>query len=155
MTGSTRGSTGRAILLATLAAGALDICAAILLNLRVGPLIVLQSVAGGWMGTEAYRGGWTTGLLGLAAHFGIMLVIAAVYMTLAARTEALRRQWIAAGVIWGALVWTVMTLVVVPMSASPLPIPDALHIVQGLIVHVLMVGLPMAWIARRTFGPSA
>ena len=144
-----------ATLFAALVAGALDITAAILLNLRVGPLIVLQSVAGGWLGREAYSGGWTTGLLGLASHFGIMLVIAALYMVLASRNPVLRRQWIAAGVVWGVAVWVVMALVVVPMSASTLPIPDTMHIVQGLIVHILMVGVPMAWIARRRFGPSA
>jgi uncharacterized membrane protein YagU involved in acid resistance len=152
MAGADRGTTARAVLQATLAAGTLDIAAAILLNLRVGPLIVLQSVAGGWMGREAYRGGWSSALSGLAAHFGIMLVIAALYMMVAGRAEILRRQWIAAGVAWGVLVWIVMTLMVVPLSASPLPVPDAIHIVQGLIVHVLMVGLPISWIARRVFG---
>lgn len=141
----------RAILLATLVAGALDIGAAILLNLNVGPLIVLQSVAGGWLGREAYGGGWPTGLLGLASHFGIMLVIAALYMTAASRSALLRRQWIVAGVVWGAAVWAVMSLVVVPLSASTLPAPDTRAVIQGLIVHILMVGLPMAWIARRAF----
>ena len=141
----------RAILLATLVAGALDIGAAILLNLNVGPLIVLQSVAGGWLGREAYSGGWSSGLLGLASHFGLMLVIAALYMAAASRSPLLRRQWIVAGVVWGVAVWVMMTLVVVPLSASTLPAPDTRAVIQGLIVHILMVGLPMAWIARRAF----
>ena len=142
----------RAVLFATLVAGALDIAAAILLNLNVGPLIVLQSVAGGWLGAEAYSGGWTSGLLGLASHFAIMLGVAAVYMALASRSALLRRQWLVAGVVAGAVVWAVMALVVVPLSASTLPAPDTRGVIEGLIVHVLMVGLPMAWIARRSFG---
>ena len=145
----------RAVLLATLVAGALDIAAAILLNLDVGPLIVLQSVAGGWLGAETYTGGWTTGLLGLASHFAIMLGIAAVYMALASRSALLRRRWLAAGVVWGVVVWAVMALVVVPLSASTLPAPDTRGVIEALIVHVLMVGLPMAWIARRSFGRPA
>ena len=145
----------RAVLLAPRGAGALDLAAAILLNVDVGPLIVLQSVAGGWLGAEAYSGGWTTGLLGLASHFAIMLGIAAVYMALASRSALLRRQWLAAGVVWGVVVWAVMALVVVPLSASTLPPPDTRGVIQGLIVHVLMVGLPMAWIARRSFGRPA
>ena len=146
------GALVRATLLATLVAGALDIAAAILLNLNVGPLIVLQSVAGGWLGAGAYSGGWPTGLLGLASHFGLMLIIAAVYMTLASRSAPARRQWILAGVVWGVVVWAVMALVVVPLSASTVPAPDTRAVIQGLIVHILMVGLPMAWIARRGFG---
>jgi hypothetical protein len=128
MNGSAKGAVGRAILWATLVAGTLDISSAILLNLGVGPRVVLQSVAGGWLGRATYQGGWPTALLGLASHFGIMLVIAAIYMT----------------------------LVVIPLSASTLSPPDTRHVIQGLIVHVLMVGLPMAWIARRMLGaPSA
>lgn len=151
MNTSGSGALVRATLLATLIAGALDIGAAILLNLNVGPLIVLQSVAGGWLGREAYSGGWPAGLLGLASHFGLMLIIAAFYMTAASRSPLLRRQWIVAGVLWGAVVWGVMTLAVVPLSASTLPAPDTRAVIQGLIVHILMVGLPMAWIARRAF----
>jgi uncharacterized membrane protein YagU involved in acid resistance len=155
MTGSDKGAVGRAILWATLVAGALDISSAILLNLGVGPRVVLQSVAGGWLGRATYQGGWPTALLGLASHFGIMLVIAAIYMTLASRRPLLRTQWLLAGAVWGVLVWLVMTLVVIPLSASTLSAPDTHHVVQGLIVHVLMVGLPMAWIARRVLGAPA
>ena len=155
MAASDKGATGRAILWATLVAGTLDITSAILLNLGVGPRVVLQSVAGGWLGRATYQGGWPTALLGLASHFGIMLVIAAIYMTLAARRALLRAQWLLAGAVWGVLVWLVMTLVVIPLSASTLSPPDTYHVLQGLIVHVLMVGLPMAWIARRMLGPPA
>jgi len=155
MTGSGKGATARAILLATLAAGALDIGAAILTNPQVPARVVLQSVAGGWLGSATYQGGWSSALLGLGSHFGIMLGIAAIYMALAARLPVLRSRWLAAGVLWGVAVWLVMSQVVVPLSASTLPRPDTFHIVQGLIVHVLMVGLPMAWIARRRLGAPA
>lgn len=155
MATSGKATLARATLLATLAAGTLDIGAAILLNLGVGPRVVLQSVAGGWLGRATYQGGWPTALLGLASHFGIMLGIAAIYMALAARLPALRSRWLAAGVLWGVAVWLVMSQVVVPLSASTLPAPDLPAIVQGLIVHVLMVGLPMAWIARRLLGAPA
>lgn len=148
------GAATRAALLAALAAGTLDIGAAILLNLGVGPKVVLQSVAGGWLGRAAYQGGWPTAWLGLASHFGIMLVIAAVYVALALRWPTLRRLWPVAGLAWGVLVWVAMSQVVVPLSASTLPRPDAAAIVQGLIVHVLMVGLPIAFIARRVLGPG-
>ena len=144
----------RVALYAGLLAGALDIAAAILLNLQVGPRVVLQSVATGWFGDAAYAGGWTTAGLGLASHFAIMLAFAVVFVAAAVVWPPVRRHWLAAGAVWGVAVWAVMTWVVVPLSASTLPAPDLPAAVQGLVVHVLAVGLPMAFVARRMLPPA-
>ncbi|RZJ01653.1 MAG: hypothetical protein EON90_02460 [Brevundimonas sp.] len=141
-------------LLAGLVAGALDIAAAVVLNLQVTAQVVFQSVASGWIGADAYRGGWPTAWLGLASHFGIMLGIAGVYVLLAMMQPALRRNWLAAAVGWGVLVWVVMTWVVVPLSASPLPQPDLVGAIKGVLTHVIAVGLPMAAIVRRRLGDA-
>ncbi len=153
MTGSGRGTTGRAILLAALAAGTLDIGAAIVTNLQVPVRVVLQSVAGGWLGADAYKGGWSAAWLGLASHYAIMLGIAAVYVLTAARIPVLRRQWLLAGVAFGVAVWAAMTYAVVPLSASTLPPPDSMMAtIEPIVIHILCVGLPIAWIARRVLG---
>ncbi|WAS91483.1 hypothetical protein [Nannocystis punicea] len=155
MTGADKGAVVRATLLATLAAGTLDIGAAILTNLQVPAQVVLQSVAGGWLGAAAYHGGWPTAWLGLVSHYAIMLTIATIYMVVAARMPALRRWWIGAGVVFGVAVWLVMSFVVVPLSASPLTgPPDLLAALKPLAVHILAVGLPIAWIARRMLGQA-
>ena len=138
--------------LAGLVAGALDITAAVVLNLRVTAQVVFQSVASGWIGAEAYRGGWPTAWLGLASHFGIMLGIAGIYVLLAMMQPSLRRNWPVAAVGWGGLVWVVMTWVVVPLSAAPLPQPDMAGAIKGLLTHVIAVGLPMAAITRWRLG---
>ena len=142
----------RTALYAGLLAGALDIAAAILTNLQVPARVVLQSVAGGWLGAGAYRGGWATAWLGLASHFAIMLIIAAVYVALAARAPGLNRIWLAAGIAWGIAVWVVMTFAVVPLSAATLPPPDRTAALKGLAIHILFVGLPIAWVTRRMPG---
>lgn len=153
MTGSGKGATGRAILLATLVAGTSDIGAAILTNLQVPARVVLQSVASGWLGGEAYQGGWATAWLGLASHFAIMLGIAAVFLLAAARMPVLIRQWFPAGVAYGLVVWLVMAFVVVPLSASTLTPPaDLMTAMTPIVIHILFVGLPIAWIARRGLG---
>lgn len=149
------GALVRAVLLAALIAGALDIGAAILTNPQVPARVVLQSVASGWLGGAAYEGGWPTAWLGLASHFAIMLGIAAVYVALAARAPALGRLWFPAGVGWGIAVWAAMTYAVVPLSASTLPPPDMSAALKGIVIHILCVGLPIAWIARRVPGPRA
>ena len=143
----------RTALYAGLLAGALDISAAILTNLQVPARVVLQSVAGGLLGAEAYRGGWPTAWLGLASHFAIMLVIAVIFVAAAAALPALRRFWIPVGVVFGVAAWLTMTFVVVPMSASPLTPPaDLITALKPIAVHIIAVGLPIAWVARRMLG---
>ena len=143
----------RTALYAGLLAGALDITAAILTNPQVPARVVLQSVAGGLLGPAAYRGGWPTAWLGLASHFAVMLVIAVTFVAAAAAIPALRRLWVPVGVVFGVTVWLAMTFVVVPMSASPLTPPaDLMTALKPIIVHILAVGLPIAWVARRMLG---
>lgn len=143
----------RTALYAGLLAGALDITAAIVTNLQVPARAVLQSVASGWMGRAAYQGGWPTAGLGLASHFAIMLVIAAIFVAAAAAIPALRRFWIPVGMVFGVAVWLAMTFLVVPMSASPLTPPaDLMTALKPVAVHILAVGLPIAWVARRMLG---
>lgn len=143
----------RTALYAGLLAGALDITAAIVTNLHVPARAVLQSVASGWMGRAAYQGGWPTAGLGLASHFVIMLVIAVIFVAAAAAIPALRRFWIPVGMVFGVAVWLAMTFVVVPMSASPLTPPaDLMTALKPVAVHILAVGLPIAWVARRMLG---
>lgn len=155
MTATPTGVLVRTTLQATLAAGTLDILAAILTNLQVSAQVVLQSVAGGWLGSGAYRGGWLTAWLGLATHYALMLVIAGLYVMAAARLPVLRRRWFPAGVAWGVVVWLAMTFVVVPLSASTLSPPHSLvAAMKPIVIHILCVGLPIAWIAQRKPGPS-
>jgi len=143
----------RTALYAGLLAGALDITAAIVTNLQVPARAVLQSVASGWMGRAAYQGGWPTAGLGLASHFAIMLVIAAIFVAAAVAIPALRRFWIPVGMVFGVAVWLAMTFLVVPMSASPLTPPaDLMTALKPVAVHILAVGLPIAWVARRMLG---
>lgn len=143
----------RTALYAGLLAGALDITAAIVTNLQVPARVVLQSVASGWMGRAAYQGGWPTAGLGLASHFAIMLVIAAIFVAAAVAIPALRRFWIPVGMVSGVAVWLAMTFLIVPMSASPLTPPaDLLTALKPVAVHILAVGLPIAWVARRMLG---
>ncbi len=153
MTLPTTLTLARTALYAGLLAGALDITAAIVTNLQVPARVVLQSVASGWQGRAAYQGGWPTAWLGLASHFAIMLVIAVIFVAAAAAFPALRRFWIPVGAVFGVAVWMALAFVVVPMSASPLTPPaDLLAALKPIAVHIVAVGLPIAWVARRMLG---
>lgn len=142
-------SLWRTVLWGTLAAGTLDISAAIVTwMLRDVPAMrVLQGVAAGLLGREARDGGWATAFLGLALHYLIMSVIVATFFFASRRLPMLVRRWFLAGLAYGVAVYIVMTFVVVPLSAFPgNPIPPWSQIVQGVLVHMFCVGVPIAWV---------
>ena len=140
-----------AVLAGGLTAGTLDILYAIIsLALRDrSPLFTLQSVATGWLGKDAFAGGVATGLLGLASHFAIALVIALVFYLASRRLPVLRQHWAIGGVLYGIGVYLVMSHVVVPLSAAPFRFPvDPVTLLKGFLSHGLLVGLPIAWFAK-------
>ena len=78
-----------------------------------------------------------------------MLVMVAVYVAVAARVPALKRQWPLAGILYGLLLWFVMYWIVLPLRFG-IPHPgEAAAIARQLISHVLLVGIPIAWITAR------
>ena len=101
----------------------------------------LQSVASGLLGRAALQGGWGAAALGLFLHFTIAMGAATVYYCVSRKLNVLaERPWMS-GVLFGALVYLFMNLVVVPLSAAPFRIPLQ---ITGLSVHMFLVGLPIA-----------
>lgn len=147
----------RPIAQAGLVAGVLDLLAAIAVNAarNIEPLSVLQSIASGLLGRAAYSGGLATAALGTALHFAIMFVIAAVFLAASRRLPFLARHWFASGPLYGVAVYFVMNLVVLPLSAFPHEVMLApARVATGLLIHAILVGLPIAWIAGLDAGQS-
>ena len=141
-----------AVVAGGLAAGILDIVYAfILANVRGGtPLQVLQSIASGLLGGEAYKAGVAAAALGLALHLGITIAAAAIFVVAGRRSALIRRHYILFGLAYGILVYLVMNFAVLPLSAVPFKIKyTAAVILQGFVSHALLVGLPIAWCAHR------
>lgn len=158
---ATQAATMRAVVWGTLIAGTLDICAAILTWFvrGVAPARVLQGVAAGLLGRDSFAGGAPTAALGLFLHFSIMSVIVTLFVLAARRSAALVPSRllpsICIGLAYGIVVYLVMTYVVVPLSASGGRPPTLAQFVQGVIVHMLCVGVPIALITRRVLRPGA
>ncbi|MEP6811223.1 MAG: hypothetical protein ABI992_13345, partial [Chthoniobacterales bacterium] len=116
----------------------------------VAPQRVLQSVASGLLGATAFAGGWPTAVLGLALHFCIALLWAAGFCFLATRWPLLLQKAVSAGIVYGFLIFWVMNLVVLPLSAFPRKVTFPwLVLGTGLFVHMFFIGLPIALAARR------
>jgi len=143
----------RPILWATLVAGTLDILAAFVFAGAVVP--VLRTVASGPLG-DGLADGPAGALLGLLVHFAIMAAMAAAYFLAAARLPLLVRMWVIMGLLYGVVLWIVMYWIVMPLRWESYTTPhEAVPIARQLFAHCLLVGLPIAWFARRHFGVRA
>jgi hypothetical protein len=147
----TRNRSLAAILAGGLAAGVGDITYAFVASgIRgVGPVRVLQSVASGLLGRQAFEGGIATAALGAFLHFFIATTAAAVYFAASRKIDALVRRPVAFGLLFGGLVYFFMNFVVLPLSAIPFTRNYApLLLAAELIGHMVLVGLPIALAAR-------
>ncbi|MGH8280506.1 MAG: hypothetical protein ACRETQ_13235 [Gammaproteobacteria bacterium] len=127
----------KASLVGGLIAASVDVLAAALIG-RHGPMLILHAIASGVLGRAAFFGGARSALLGLLLQWLMGLLIALVYALVAARAPAIGRRWLASGVIYGVLIYLVMNLVVVPLSAAPFKpqfTPD--KIIENLLAMIL------------------
>lgn len=106
-----------------------------------------QYVASAVLGMAAFSEGLGTVILGIAMHFAISIVFAAVYVFLAERIVGLRRP-VPGGIAIGILAWVVMSFIVVPLSQAPKMPITALGLVIGFVSHVVFFGLPLAFTAK-------
>ncbi len=113
------------------------------------PIQVLQYIASGVLGSAAFSGGLASAGLGALIHFGLALGFTAAFVLAWSRVEVIRRDWVIAGLAWGAAVWALMSLLVLPHSHVALAPLTTLAIVHGIAGHGLFVGLAAAVVARR------
>lgn len=139
------------ILAATLICGTLDILWAMILTIWRGRQIdaMLRFVASGPFPGATEMGG-AGAILGLVVHYALMAVMVAVFVLVArSRPTLLDRPWLA-GLVYGLITYVVMNLVVVPLRFPAAWPPKALSIGTQLFAHIVLVGWPTAFIARRS-----
>ncbi len=142
----------RAVLIGGTIGGTLDILFALTFAAvnGVGPVQLLQTVASGLLGEEAYAGGAPAAALGLAGHFIMSYLWAALFVAIAVRLPRLTVRPILTGAIFGVLVFFAMRLVVLPLSAFPHPVTfKPLSAGLDLLSHMFLFGVPIALAAAR------
>lgn len=142
----------RAVLWGGLAAGGIDLAAAFIQSIARGgtPGRVLQAIASGLLGADAFEGSAGVLVLGAVLHFVIALGAAAVFVAAARRVRWLVAHPFVSGPAYGIVVYAVMNLVVLPLSAIPYePTYPLSTLATGIGIHMLCVGLPIALVARR------
>jgi hypothetical protein len=109
----------------------------------------LQYVASGIMGDAAFTGGLATALLGLVLDFIMITIMAGVFIFSVDRIPLLRRNVILGSILYGFGIFIVMNLIVLPLSAAPaLPAPPLWLLIELVLQHILLIGLPLGLLAR-------
>ena len=138
------------IWLATLVCGTLDILFAMILTILRGRHIpdMLRFVASGpFPGATGWGGAGA--LLGLCVHYTLMAIMAAVFVLFARRLPRTLGAPFLSGLAYGIVTWAVMNLLVVPLRFPQAWPPTKLAIATQLFAHIVLVGLPTSYIARR------
>lgn len=146
----------KATLIGALLAGTLDLADALIFFATRGarPIRILQSIASGVQGAEAYKGGVASATVGVVLHFVIALLAAVGYYLVRQTSPWVRKHWVWGGMLYGLAFYLLMNLVVVPSSAFPNPVwPPVVTSVflNGVLAHLFLVGLPIAWAAQKKF----
>jgi hypothetical protein len=135
-----------AIAVGGLTAGTLDLLQACILFGWDIPRVI----AAGLLGVQAIHGGAGTYLLGVILHFFIACSAAATYYAASRKLRFLTEHPLVCGLFFGVAVQEVMNLIVLPLSALHARGPYELHdLLLGLGVHMVVVGLPIAFSVRR------
>lgn len=145
--------SAKTILKAALLVGTLDITAACTqVYLRTGQSSikpVLLFVASGLLGKAAYNNGDTMMLVGLLVHYCVATAFTIFFFLTLAKTDFAKQQRLLTGILYGAFVWVVMNLLVLPLTAaSPLKRTTS-SIAIGAGILMLCIGIPLAFLANR------
>jgi hypothetical protein len=129
-----------------LIAGTLDLTQAFVLFGRRVPL----AIAAGLLGKQAFQGRAGIYILGVLLHFFIATTVTAIYYIASRKLTFMIEHPLVCGLYYGMAVELVMSYVVLPLSAlhsrGPFELKDVL---LGLVVHMIVIGLPVAYSIRR------
>ena len=143
------------ILQAGLIAGTLDILSAfIYYYIKSGKtnfLVIFKFIASGIFGKSAGDGGTAIILAGFILHYAIAFAFTIFFFWLYPKVNVMSKNRVVTAVVYGLFVWSVMNLIVVPLSNTvhrPFKIEGAL-INMGILI--LCIGFPLSFIANAFF----
>lgn len=146
----------RTIAITGLIVGAMDITSAIIITISRGSTVtrLMQFIASGLLGPKAFQGGTATVALGLGLHFVIAFSLVAVFYMASRSLSFLRQQAVVSGLVYGLIVFGIMNLIVLPLSAA-----KPRHSLTGDLIqigiHMFVIGLPTALLVRRFSSATA
>jgi hypothetical protein len=148
-----RSQAFQTIAVAGLVAGILDITSAFVIWALKGvaPTRGLQGIASGLLGQQSFEGGLATAGLGFAIHFFIAFAVTSAFYLASRKLAFLVQHAVISGVIYGVAIYGLMYWVVMPLAS--IKVRHSLSTdVTAILVHISLIGLPIALIVRRFSG---
>ena len=144
------------IILTALLAGSLDLFGAILsfkASRGTFPVNILKYIAGGVLKGKAMEGGAEMHILGGFFHFSIAFIWSFIFYSLYPRLKMLQHHSIVVIVLWGIIIWSVMNLVVLPLSAwrAPISFQNPWEITKAVFIIIFCVSGPIVWRAKNYY----
>ena len=139
--------------------GTLDILSAFIhyyfVSHKTDFLSIFQFIASAIYGKAAFTGGTKTIIVGALSHYTIALGASAVFFLLYPRIAWLRKNKIAAGILYGIGVWVVTNWMILPITHIA---HRVFHVSNALInIGILIgcIGLPLSFIAAWFYSRNA
>lgn len=148
------GSSFKTMLWSGTIAGVLDAIAGVIVYyifFGFNPFQVLQFIASGVHGPKAINSGIPMILAGTFYHFVIAFVVAIIYFFAFPKIKLLQKSVTLMGLIYGAGIWFVMNLLILPYTNIPKGPFDINLAIVGIIWHMILVGLPIALITAKYY----
>ena len=106
---------------------------------------------------EIFPERWNSVALGVAIHYAIALTWTGIFLFAALKFSTITRRPLLSGVIYGCLVYLIMTFMVLPLSGVPHP-PAAITVasrINAVLALIFCIGLPISLLTRRTSHETA
>lgn len=117
----------------------------------ISPERVLQFIASGLVGKQAFQDSPAMAVLGLAIHYVIAFSWTILFFWLYPKFRKIIPHKLLQGVLYGIFIWLVMNMLLLPISNTPaLPYhwSDAL---KGAAILIIAIGLPLAYLASKYY----
>ncbi len=142
------------IILTGLIAGTLDIAAAMthfFIATGKNPVRVLQFIASGVFGIDAFSDNPMMPLYGSVFHFFIAMIWTTLFFIVYPTIKFFARHWILSGMLYAVIVWSVMTQTVLPLSSVPHQPFDSLKAILAVVILIFCIGLPISFSANKFY----
>lgn len=136
--------------------GTFDLISAIMLTLLNGngTAKMLRYIASGIFGDMAFSEGTIFIFLGLLFHYLIAFFWTFLLLKTYPMIKRLMKHVALIGIMYGLFVWTIMNLLVLPLSHVPQGTFSPRSAIVGMLVLMSMIGLPLAFIADGYYGTT-
>jgi hypothetical protein len=148
---SQRISVLKPVIITGFTAGTLDAIAAIIVY-QANPMRMFQYIASAAIGRDiAFSGEWGTAFLGLCFHYTIAFSWTLLFFLAFPWIQKLRINKFLVGIIYGAIVWTGMNLLVLPLSQLPKATFTLKPVIIGMSILMVMIGIPISLFAHKFY----